>query len=1025
MMLRRLIERPIATTMVLIMVVVLGLVSLRLLPISLIPSVDVPYITVQVSYPEQSARELEESVVGPLREGLMQIAGLQDIRSETKDGSGTISLSFEHGAKSDYLFIEVNEKIDRAMAGMPRDMARPQVLKSSATDIPAFYINMTVVGDDGFTPKDDIFPVSERFAQLSDFAGNVIVKRIEQLPEVAMVDVNGFVSQEILVIPDQAKLTQMGLTAAALEVAIKSVNISLGNLVIRDGEYQFNVKVQRNAQGIEDISDAYLKINGRIFQIKDLARVIKHPQRLSTVVRSDGKNAVSLAVIKQSDARMSKLKKGIDELLVYFKEDYPDVEFTVTRDQTELLDYSINNLFQNIILGVLLACLTIFMFMQNLRSAMLIALTMPIALILSMLFFYLIGISINIISLSGLVLGVGMMVDNSIIVIDNITFRWNSGYKLKDAIVKGTGEVFAPMLSSVLTTCAVFVPLIFLSGIAGALFYDQAMAVVITLFCALAATVTVIPVYYFGVFRRKDKITTNRFLAKFSFEWFERWYERSLKFFFRRRWIVWTTFFVSVIGVVAMFGVIRKERLPDMTYRDMLVNVDWNERVTITENDRRVGELVEALGPLTQQVTEMTGVQQFMLAHTRKTSNSESVIYINCADGHNVGDIQKAVDEFMRVHYPDAIFGFASSGNIFEEVFADREARLVVRLRQTDGQAPDPVKLEEIRNAIAAGLPADVEVSPVPWEEYLMFVGKPDIMALYDVSFNDLTGVLRSSLNDNTLFTMMQGKFPVPVVVGDNRMVLNEIMEGASVRRMGLDIPLSRFFRETRGQDLKYISSGAEGNFYPLELDISDRAIPRTVDKIREIVRDNPDYEVSFSGSYYTNRGMAWEIIIVLLVAVMLLYFILAAQFESAVQPLVILSELVLDIFFTLLVLWIVGVSLNIMSLIGIVVTCGIVINDSILKVDTINQLRKHEGMSTIRAIMEGGRRRLKPIIMTSLTTMLAIAPFLVRGDMGSDLQYPLSVATIAGMAAGTLVSIFFVPLIYYSIYKNDRRRKA
>jgi multidrug efflux pump subunit AcrB len=816
----------------------------------------------------------------------------------------------------------------------------------------------------------------------------------------------------------------MGLTASSLESAIRGVNISLGNLVIRDGEYQFNVKVQRDAQSVDDIRNAYLKINGRIFQIKYLARVIEHPQRLATIVRSDGKNAISLAVIKQSDARMSKLKKGIDELLGYFAKDYPDVEFTVTRDQTELLDYSINNLFQNIVLGIVLACLIIFMFMQNLRSAFLIALTMPIALILSMLFFYLIGISINIISLSGLVLGVGMMVDNSIIVIDNITFRWGSGYSLKDAIVKGTGEVFAPMLSSVLTTCAVFVPLIFLSGIAGALFYDQAMAVVITLFCALAATVTVIPVYFFLTFRRENKATTNRFIARyFNFGWFERWYERTLKFFFRRRWIIWTSFAVAAVGTVALFGVIRKERLPEMTYRDMLVNVDWNERVTIAENDRRVSELVDEIGPLAQQVTEMTGVQQFVLGHTRETGNSESVIYVNCAGGHNIEEVRAAVDRFMQARYPDAIFGFASSGNIFEEVFADREARLVARLRQTDGQAPDPERLEAVLNTIAAGLPG-TEVAPVPWEEYLLFVGKPDVMALYNVTFNELSAVLRSSLNDNTLFTMMQGKFPVPVVVGENRTSLNEIMEGASVRRGGVDIPVGTFFRETRGQDLKYITSGTEGNFYPLEFDLPDRDIPETVEKIREIVRDNPDFEVSFSGAYFSNRGMAWEIIIVLLVAVMLLYFILAAQFESVVQPLVILSELVLDIFFTLVVLWVVDVSLNIMSLIGIVVTCGIVINDSILKVDTINQLRKNEGMGIIRAIMEGGRRRLKPIIMTSLTTMLAIAPFLVRGDMGSDLQYPLSVATIAGMTAGTLVSIFFVPLIYYSIY-NGRRRKA
>ncbi len=1017
-MLRKLIERPIAVTMFLIMVLVLGLVSIHLLPISLIPAVDIPYITVQVSYPQQSARELEESVVGPLRQQLMQIAGLQDIRSETKDGSGTISLSFEHGSGSDYLFIEVNEKIDRAMAGMPKDMERPYVLKAGAADIPAFYINMTIEDDEKFTPIDPLFPVSDRFAQLSDFAGNVIVKRIEQLPEVAMVDVNGYVSQEILIIPDREKLTQMGLTTATLENALRNINISLGNLTIRDGEYQFNIKVQREARDITDIENAYLKADGRVFRVGDLARVVEHPQKRATVVRSDGRHAITLAVIKQSDARMSELKAGINELLNYFETDYPDVTFTLTRDQTELLDYSINNLFKNIVLGVLLACLIIFLFMQNLRSAFLIMLTMPIALILSMLFFYLIGISINIISLSGLVLGVGMMVDNSIIVIDNITFRWNTGYTLKEAIVKGTGEVFAPMLSSVLTTCAVFVPLIFLSGIAGALFYDQAMAVVITLFCALAATVTVIPVYFYLTCRRQERLTVNRFLAKFSFGWFERWYERILIFFFRRRWIVGATFLVAFAGMPLLFAVVRKEKLPEMTYTDMLIHVDWNERITLEENDRRTGQLAGVAEPMARQITEMAGVQQFVLSHTRKTGNSEAVVYVNSREGHTIEEIRMAVSEFLKTRYPDAIYDFESSGNIFEVVFADKESKLVARLRSTDGQAPDPVKLDSLLAVIAAGLPG-TEIDPVAWEEYILFVGRPDVMALYDVSFGELTGVLRSSLNDNTIFTLMQGKFPVPVVVGDNRSSLAEILEEASIRRSGLDIPLSTFFRETRRQDLKFIVSGAEGNFYPLTFDAEDKEVSKTVEKVRGIVRGNSDFEVGFSGSYFTNRGLVWEILVVLIVAVLLLYFILAAQFESVLQPVVILSELVLDIFFTLLALWILDVSLNIMSLIGVVVTCGIVINDSILKVDTINQLRRHEGMSIIRAILEGGRRRLKPIIMTSLTTILAISPFLARGDMGSDLQYPLSVATIAGMTAGTLVSIFFVPLIYYSVYKK------
>jgi multidrug efflux pump subunit AcrB len=264
----------------------------------------------------------------------------------------------------------------------------------------------------------------------------------------------------------------------------------------------------------------------------------------------------------------------------------------------------------------------------------------------------------------------------------------------------------------------------------------------------------------------------------------------------------------------------------------------------------------------------------------------------------------------------------------------------------------------------------------------------------------------------------MQGKFSVPVVVGDNKIALREILDETVIKKQSINFPLSLFFQESRGEDFKTIISGSEGNYYPLPLMADDRDIPEIMETIRETVRQDENFKVSFSGSYFSNRVMVRELIIILIVALLLLYFILASQFESLIQPVIILSEIVLDIFGTLLVLWICDISLNIMSLIGIVVTCGIVINDSILKVDTINLLRK-EGCSVLHTVLAAGVRRLKPILMTSLTTILAIAPFLIRGDMGSDLQYPLSVAVIAGMVTGTLVSVYFVPLIYYAIYRR------
>ena len=256
------------------------------------------------------------------------------------------------------------------------------------------------------------------------------------------------------------------------------------------------------------------------------------------MVLSDGRDALTLAVVKQSDARMSRLKGEIDRLLGEFRHDYPDVEFTVTRDQTELLDYSISNLVNNIIVGALLACVVILFFMRDMKSPMLVILTIPVTLIISVLVFYLFGISINIISLSGLVLGIGMMVDNSIIVIDNMTARWLRGERPRHGRRPRHREVLTPMLSSVLTTCAVFIPLIFLNGMAGALFYDQAMAVTITLFVAYGVSVTLLPVYYRWWYRRQEAFRPSAWLERFSFEGVERVYESALKWFFRRRWLM-------------------------------------------------------------------------------------------------------------------------------------------------------------------------------------------------------------------------------------------------------------------------------------------------------------------------------------------------------------------------------------------------------------------------------------------------------------------------------------------------------
>lgn len=1004
-MLNKLLDRPVSVSMIALVLVILGCVGIASLPVGLIPDVDIPYVTVQVDAPDMSARELDELVVRNLRQNLIQIDHLNDIHTEARDGGATLTLNFDQGSKIDFAFIEVNEKIDRSMSSLP-GISRPKVLKASATDIPAFFINVT---------QRESGPDS--FIELSDFTTNVIAKRIEQLDEVAMVDISGSVRREILIVPDLDKLAALGMSVEEFQRALSEANVRLTNLMIRDGEYRYNVNFRSFAANRDDIAAVYFKSGDRIFRIDEVASVREQAAPASGLDRSDGRQALSLAVIKQSDARMSELRKSMDALLKQFGEDYPEVGFTLTRDQTELLEYSIRNLLLNIIIAILLDCLIIFLFMKDLRSPVLVSLSIPVSLVISFFALYLLGMSINIISLSGMLLGVGMMVDNTIVLTDNITARWRRGDTLRDAVVLGTREVSGAMLSSVLTTCAVFIPLVFLNGLAGDLFYDQAVTVTVLLLVSYLVTVVLLPVYYYVLYRRKAAFTPNRVLARLEFKSGLRIYDRCVNFFLSHKWLVWALPLLCCLLSALSLNYMTKTKLPPITYSDAILNIDWNSHISLEENRRRIVALEEMAGDDASQISSMVGVQQFVLNHSADQAVNEASVYFKCADPQSLESLKSRFADRISSTWPDAVFGFSTSGNIFEMVFAEKEAELSARLRSSSDGKLSPQGVKPLVETIDKALPT-ADIARVPVKKDVLYVADPELLSLYGVSREALSDVLRQSLNGNTVFEIVQGNRTVPVVLGTDMVEMEELFSTAVVQTRDMDIPLRKLLRQTFEEDFKTIVSGEEGNYYPLAINVRSSEVPRAMETVKKICRDNGNFEVSFTGAYFTNAEMIRQMAIVLLIALAMLFLILASQFESLVQPFIILSEIVIDLGFCLVFLWLTGTGINMMSLIGMVVVCGIVINDSILKIDTINKLVK-QGMGVDAAIHEAGHRRLKAIIMTSLTTVLSVAPFLSRGNMGADLQFPMALVIIVGMTVGTLVSLFYVPAVYSFIYKR------
>lgn len=1003
-MLDKLLGRPVSVTMVLLVFVVLGIIGIGKLPVSLIPDVDIPYVTVQVTASGMSASELDKTVVKPLRQSLVQTGHLKDIKSEAKDGNATITLTLEEGQDVDFFYIEVNEKIDRAMSSLPK-IDRPKVFKASATDIPSFYINITPKGS------------GEDFMRISDLACDVISKRMEQLPEVAMVDISGFSEREILVIPDDEALTRLGISLSDFEKSISAANVSLSNLTIRDGEYHYSVKFRSFASSAQDIADVYFKSGERMLQIKDVAKVVERPAPRTGLDLSNGEEAVVLAIIKQSEARMSNLKRSISEQLKEFSKDYPQLRFTLTRDQTELLEYSINNLMLNIILAILLDCIIIFLFMKDLRSPLLVSLTIPISLIISFFVFYAIGLTINIISLSGLILGVGMMVDNTIVLTDNITGRWLKGEELRTSVVQGTKEVSGAMLSSVLTTCAVFIPLVFLNGLAGELFYDQAMAITVVLLVSYLVTVIVIPVYYWALHKKLPTFQPNKFLSKMHFAGAMRFYDRTVGYFLHHKWLAWGIPAICLAVIALCMAEMPKEKLPPITYTDTVLNIDWNEQISLEQNSSRVSALERSIADRCLQTTAMIGTQQFVLSHSGDQSVSEASLYVKCGSARELDDVRSMMSSFLEGHYPDAIRSYSSSGNIFDMVFSDKEPQLAARLQPSGDEDMNVENLSTALEGIRKAVP-DVGIADIPLKEDVVYISDPEKMSLYGVGFNDLVNVLRNSLNGNTVFEIVQGNRSVPVVLGTDVQDMQDILSKTFIKTDDADIPVSAVMKQNYERGFKTLVSGDEGNYYQVSMDLPSSKVKATMASVDKAVRDDGKFGVEFTGSFFSNRTLMRQMFIILLIALALLFLILASQFESLVQPFIILSEVVIDIAASLALIWALGVSINIMTLIGLVVICGIVINDSILKIDTINRLVR-QGDDLEAAIHEAGHRRLKAIIMTSLTTILSVAPFLTRGNMGDDLQYPMALVIIIGMTVGTFVSLFFIPSVYYAVYKH------
>jgi multidrug efflux pump subunit AcrB len=765
--------------------------------------------------------------------------------------------------------------------------------------------------------------------------------------------------------------------------------------------------------------------------MRDISEITVQPQKQRGLFITGNKQAVTMAIIQQAGTQMADMKEMLHALIRDFEKDYPELEFEITKDQTRLLDYSISNLRQNLVLGSILAFLVLFLFLKDLRSPLLIGIAVPVSLVISFLLFKLFNISINIISLSGLALGIGMIIDCSIIVIDNINQYHARGFLLYDACIKGTAEVIIPMLSSTLTTSAVFIPLIFASGMAGALFYDEAISISVGNAASFFVAITLLPVMY-ALFHRSRGMTLDQ-SAPDNGTTGKRWrsnvlrnvniggrlevlYERGIHWVFDHKVAVLAAFFVLLGLNGLLIVVVEKEKLPALTQTEIIVRIDWNQNIHLAENRRRIEGLINSVKHFTAQGSALIGEHQFIVGDKESQNYYQAEIYLRLNEPEALQQVKDTLYALLR-QFPHAKSDFRAPQNMFETLFNNNEPSLLAMACLKGGRV-------DVDSILSFAEEADLRLgkknsNPVSLKQHLSISIDQEKLLLYDVEYDVIYKAIKTMFNEYHATTLRSYQRYLPVVFGGGYTPVGQALREATIKnRSGNEFPLHVFISVYPERDLKYITAGQQGEYVALHYDIQPEDATRHQDTLRTLAEERNFPHAYFGGTVINTRKMIGELSFILVISLLLLYFILAIQFESFLQPFIVLLEIPADIAGALFMLWIFNDSLNIMSAIGIIVMCGIIINDSILKVDTINQLRK-EGLPLMEAIKQGGILRLRSILMTAMTTVFAMLPFFVGSDMGSELQRPLSLALIGGMTVGTLVSLFFIPLAYWMIYQR------
>ncbi len=1000
------VKRPVFTTMVMLMVIVLGSMALSRLQIDLLPSIELPNLRVRTKYQGADPIVMERLVTQILEEIIATVPGVVEMSSKSYEGNSNISVTFNWGMDINAAALDVLATIEDEISELPDDIVRPRISKFDIDSFPVVLL--------GISSKLD--PV-----ELTQLVEEQIRYRFGRIAGVAQVDPWGNFEREVRVELDPNKINSLNISLDEILQSIRDANLDLPAGKIRQGRYQVTLRTPAEFNSLKQIRNlAIYHHENMVVTLGQIAKVKDTYTKLTRIIRINGERGIRIAIRKQPNANTVEVAKQILAEVKSLNQTFPQLNIVPVINQGNFIERSITNVAYSILYGGSLAILILLFFLRDWRSTLVISTAIPISVFATFALLYFNGFTLNLMTLGGLALGIGMMVDSSVVVLENIFRRYQEfGEQANVAAVIGTNEVASAVTAGTITTLVIFLPLIFVTGVSGILFQELAYVIMFSLFCALLVSLSLIPMLAAKLM--KETTDTNAITN------IENNYCDLLNSVLKNRWF---TILLSILIFIAALFLIPKigtEFMPPSDEGEVRINGDMQVGIHLDIVNQQTKLLEELVYPIVPEA--VSSVTTVMASGTRGSSKSWGGIRISLLPVSERSRSNKEIAKDLRQQLEGKVPGMkirvrAPQGQFLLERILKNTEGITVEVRGFDLNILDNLA-QQVKNNISNidGI-TDIEISRktgIPQQK--IHIDRAKIADL-GLTVRNITETIETAVAGSKAgeYRIDGNSYRILVQLENaEERSIAEILDLTLLTPIGEQVTLRNLVTIESGYGPVNIERKNQQRLVTITTNISGRDLGSVAADIKAHLAQIPrpvGYDLLIAGQFEKQQQAFRELMISLILALLLVYMVLASQYESLKDPLIVMLSVPLAAVGVLFTLFMTETTLNLQSAIGCIMLGGIVVNNAILLVDQASKLRK-TGMITNLALVEAGRRRLRPILMTTLTTILALLPLAFGIGEGADAQAPLARTVVGGLVGSTLITLVLIPVVYSLFYSD------